>query len=56
MDENGVEAAAYTVIGVRGAGLPVEREKLRFDLNRPFLFTLEAKDGTILFIGTVTAP
>ena len=58
VDENGVEAAAYTMVAVKAAGIfnPVELETIEFHLTRPFLYTIESYDGTVLFIGTVTAP
>ena len=57
VDENGVTAAAYTLIALaKGADIPVEREKVDFHLTRPFLYAIESTDGTVLFIGTVTAP
>ena len=57
VDENGVTAAAYTLIAMtKGAAIPVEREKIDFHLTRPFLYAVESADGTVLFIGTVTAP
>ena len=57
VDENGVEAAAYTMISVRTTAFnPVELEKLEFHLTRPFFYAIESRDGTVLFIGTVTNP
>ncbi len=58
VDENGVEAAAYTMVSVKAAGIynPVELETVEFHLTRPFLYAIESYDGTVLFIGTVTAP
>ena len=57
VDENGVTAAAYTMIAfVKGAVIPAEREKVDFHLTRPFLYAIESREGTVLFIGTVTAP
>ena len=57
VDENGVTAAAYTLIAMtKGASVPVEREKVDFHLTRPFLYAIESTDGAVLFIGTVTAP
>ncbi len=58
VDENGVEAAAYTMVAIRAGSAfnPVEREKIEFHLTRPFLYAIESRDGTLLFIGTVTAP
>ena len=57
VDENGVEAAAYTMISMRNTAFsPVQRERIDFHLTRPFLFAIESCDGEVLFIGTVTAP
>ena len=57
VDENGVTAAAYTmVVMAKGAAIPEEREKVEFHLTRPFLYAIESRDGTVLFIGTVTSP
>ena len=57
VDENGVEAAAYTMITMRNTAFsPVERERLDFHLTRPFLYAIESHDGTLLFVGTVTEP
>ena len=57
IDEKGVEAAAYTmVLMAEGAMLPEELPEIDFFLTRPFLYAIESYDGTVLFIGTVTAP
>ena len=57
VDENGVEAAAYTMINMRAtAYLPQQLERLDFHLTRPFFYAIESFDGTVLFIGTVTNP
>lgn len=57
VDENGVEAAAYTMVSMRAtAFLPQQLEKIEFHLTRPFFYAIEASDGTVLFIGTVTNP
>ncbi len=57
VDENGVEAAAYTMISVKTTSYnPVELERLDFHLTRPFFYAIESRDGTVLFIGTVTNP
>ena len=58
VDENGIEAAAYTMISMRATSFfePVELETLDFHLTRPFLYAIEANDGTVLFVGTVTTP
>ncbi len=49
IDENGVEAAAYTEIAMSGAGLPQDRADMILD--RPFLYAIEAGNGVPLFIG-----
>ncbi len=57
VDENGVEAAAYTMVQMRTtAFLPQQLEKLDFHLTRPFFYAIESRDGQVLFIGTVTNP
>ena len=51
--EHGVTGAAYTELGViYGAGPPSE-EELDFVLDRPFLFILVGRDGSVLFAGIV---
>lgn len=58
VDENGVEAAAYTMITMKATGFfnPVELETVEFHLTRPFFYAIESYDGTLLFVGTVTTP
>jgi serpin B len=57
VDENGVEAAAYTMVQMRTTAFnPVQLEKLDFHLTRPFFYAIESFDGQVLFIGTVTNP
>ncbi len=58
VDENGIEAAAYTMISMKTTGFhePVEREKIDFHLTRPFFYAIETYEGEVLFIGTVTNP
>ena len=57
VDENGVAAAAYTLVAMaKGAAIPAEREKVDFHLTRPFLYAIESRDGTVLFLGAVTEP
>ena len=52
IDEEGVEAAAYTEVKEAGAAPPRELPEEEMDLDRPFLFAIW-KDGAPLFIGTV---
>lgn len=57
IDEQGVEAAAYTLMGMEAAGLPEEDpEVIEMDLNRPFLYLITANDGSPLFLGVVRNP
>ncbi len=57
VDEEGCEAAAYTVIMVAcGAAMPPD-EEVDFTLDRPFLFAINADwTGLPLFIGAVNQP
>ena len=55
IDEEGVEAAAYTVMMACGAALPPE-EEIDFVLNRPFLFVIVSHDNLPLFAGIVNQP
>ena len=56
MDEEGVEAAAFTVLEPGDtAPMPPERE-IYFTLDRPFLFAISSQDGLPLFAGVVNRP
>lgn len=55
IDEEGVTAAAYTVIMGCGAGAP-PTEEIDFTLNRPFLFVITSADGLPLFTGIINQP
>ena len=54
-DEEGVEAAAYTVMMVAGASMPPE-ERMDFTLDRPCIFLLKGNSGAPLFVGVVETP
>ena len=54
IDEYGVEAAAYTNIGMTGNSMP--NETFEMTLNRPFIYTITAENGTILFVGVCRNP
>ena len=57
VDEEGCEAAAYTIIAVaEGACMPESRPTLVMNLNRPFLFLITGVDGLPLFAGVVQNP
>ena len=55
IDEEGVTAAAYTLILREGAGMPPQ-EEINFILDRPFAFVIESQDGLPLFAGIVNEP
>ncbi len=55
VDEEGVEAAAYTVIPAPGAS-PEQPAPWDFTLDRPFLFAITGTDGLPLFVGVVNQP
>ncbi len=55
IDEEGVTAAAYTVMMANGAGAPPE-EEVDFTLDRPFVFAITGTDGLPLFVGVVHQP
>lgn len=54
IDEDGITAAAYTLMAAAGAGQPPE--PLEFTLDRPFLFVVSSEDHLPLFAGTVMEP
>ena len=55
IDEEGVTAAAYTVMMEAGAAMPPDDE-IDFTLDRPFVFAITSQDGLPLFIGVVNTP
>ena len=55
VDEEGVVAAAYTVLAMSGGGMPPEDE-IDFVLDRPFLFDIIGAQGLPLFVGVVNQP
>lgn len=55
VDEQGAEAAAYTGVAPATAA-PEPPKRLDLVLDRPFLYTLHAPDGTLLFVGAVQDP
>ena len=57
IDEEGVTAAAYTLILVAGAAAPSpDQLEVDFVLDRPFLFVVESNKGLPLFTGIVNNP
>ena len=55
VDEQGVTAAAYTLVLRDGGSAPPEDE-IDFTLDRPFLFVITGSDGLPLFVGVVNQP
>lgn len=55
IDERGVEAAAFTQIDYAGA-MPPNDDIAEMILNRPFIYYITARDGTVLFIGVCSDP
>ncbi len=57
IDEEGIQAAAFTVVDVPANAAPWEDlEAIQFTLDRPFLFLIESRDGLPLFAGIVNEP
>ena len=52
IDEQGIEAAAYTVMMAAGSAMPPD-EEVDFVVDRPFLFVITSRSGLPLFAGTV---
>lgn len=55
IDEEGVTAAAYTVLPMSGASMPPEDE-IDFILDRPFIFVITGEEGLPLFAGVINQP
>jgi len=56
VDEEGCEAAAYTVIMVNATSAMPDPEEVDFVLDRPFLFAITGSDGLPTFVGIVNNP
>ncbi len=58
LNEEGTEAAAVTVIGVRaGIAMPAPPPPLEFRADHPFLFMIrDNSSGAILFMGRLVNP
>ena len=56
VDEEGCEAAAYTVIMVAAEAAMLPDDEVDFVLDRPFLFAITAESGLPLFTGVVNQP
>ena len=55
IDEEGVSAAAYTLMALAG-GTPAVGDEIDFVVDRPFLFAIVSPDGLPLFVGIVHQP
>lgn len=55
IDEEGVSAAAYTLMALDGSAMPV-KDEIDFVVDRPFLFAIVSPDGLPLFVGLVHQP
>jgi len=55
IDEEGVEAAAFTVMMMENAAMEMNDE-VDFVLDRPFLFVITGANGLPLFTGIVETP
>ncbi len=55
VDETGLEAGAYTYIGMERMSL-LPSDEILLKLDRPFVFAIESKDGLPLFIGVLSSP
>ena len=57
IDEEGIEAAAYTVIAAATSAIPMDSlDEIDFILDRPFLFVITSQDDLPLFAGVVNEP
>lgn len=56
LTEHGVEAAAYTEVGMTKMSLVDPKEPIDLVLNRPFLFKITAPNNVILFVGVMANP
>lgn len=56
LNEEGVEAASFTIGALEEAAEPEEYPVVEMNLNRPFLYMVTSNDGSPLFIGVVRNP
>ena len=54
--EDGVEAAAYAEFGMVAAGIAPKLKKLRFKLDRPFIFAITKSNNVPIYVGTICNP
>jgi len=53
LDEEGIEAAAYTVFMMNTTAMPPDDEPIEFVVDRPFILMLRGADDSILFTAAV---
>ncbi len=53
IDEEGCEAAAFTMITTKATGIIMEQEIVEFNCNRPFFFAITGSSDQMLFAGAV---
>ena len=53
VDEEGLEAAAFTVLSVNDAAQMPQDQEIDFTLDRPFIFAITGLDGLPLFVGVI---
>ncbi len=56
IDEQGIEAAAYTEIEVPAKAAAEPLPIIEFTLDRPFIFAITGATGDVLFVGVVNNP
>lgn len=56
INEDGVEAAAYTYVEAKCGSAPPEDKILELNFNRPFIFIVQSNENVPLFIGVVQNP
>jgi len=56
IDEEGCEAAAYTVIMAATSALEMDPPEIDFTVDRPFFFVISGQDGLPMFEGIVNRP
>lgn len=56
IDEDGCEAAAYTVLAPEATAMMGPEEEIDFTLDKPFVFAITGIDGLPLFVGLVNQP
>jgi serpin B len=57
VDEQGTEAAAATVIGMRAMAMPVKEQPKVFKADHPFTFVIrQTRTGGVLFMGRLAEP